>query len=308
MYKILIIIVSIVILTLFIHFNILRYLKINIIPVTSRLTYKNLPRVNSNTKVIVCFTTTQKRIDKCIYTIDSILSQTVKVDEIRIHIPMGYIIPYWLKMLERSIPEFKIIICEKDWGPATKLIPVLIDKTIPINSRIIYIDDDMIYNKNMIQILIKYSNIYPSYAICNKGWNVDKYPENKYRLFFNYMKGCSLPCVDTSFTYVDIVQGFSGVLVRPYFFNVDTLISYKECPLESFYVDDVYISGMLSDRNIKRISTGIPSGIPYIKELLNEILKNPTSLATIHNNDKKNDRVVANHFKWKKQTFFNLNK
>ena len=287
--------------------DIVRYLKININPLTAgrREEYKKLPRVNSSTRVIVCFTTTQERIGRCIYTIDSILCQTVRVDEIRIHIPQGYVIPEGLKMLERYIPEFKIVICEKDWGPSTKLIPILMDPTIPINSRIIYIDDDIIYNKNLIKIMVKYSTIYPRYAICNKGWNVDEYPEKKHKLFFDYMRGCLLPG-DTSFTLVDVVQGFSGVLVRPFFFDVGALISYKDYPPEAFYVDDVYISGMLNNRNIRRISTGIPLGIPYIKEFLNEILKTPTSLASIHNKDKRNDRVIANYFKWKKQIFFNL--
>ena len=298
-------IISLFIFILFTHFNIPRYLKINMYPFSSVLRYKKLPRVNSKAKVFVCFTTTPKRIDRCIYTIHSILSQSVRVDEIRIHIPNTYIIPHWLKIIEKQVKEFKIIICDKDWGPATKVIPALIDKTIPIDSRIIYIDDDMIYNKNMIKILIKYSNLYPSYAICNKGWNVDKYPENKYRLFFDYMKGCLLSS-DISFTYVDVIQGFSGVLVRPSFFDVDSLISYKNCPPEVFYVDDVYISGMLNDRNIKRISTGTPSCTPYIKEIFNELLKTPTSLSTIHNKDKKNDIIAVNHFKWKKQIVFKL--
>jgi hypothetical protein len=303
MYRIILIIFSIITILVCIHFNILRYLKNNLITLTDNLKYSKLPRVNCNSKVIISFTTTQKRIDKCRYTIESILNQTVKVDEIRINIPLEYEIPYWLKMLEREVEEFRIIICKKDLGPITKIIPTLIDKTVPMNCRIIYIDDDIIYNKNMVENLIMYSNIYPLYTICNKGWNVDKYPESRFKLLYDFIKGC-IVSYDTH--YVDVVQGFSGVLVRPFFFDMEKLTCYKDYPLESFYVDDVYISGILNNNNIKRISIGIPSGIPYIREIINEFLKTPTSLSSIYNNDKKNDCIVANHFKWKKQSFFNL--
>ena len=296
----LIIIILVILFTVIcIHYNIPRYIKINLNPLSSMESYINIPKVKVNTPVIVCFTTTPKRINRCKYTIESILSQSVRVDEIRIHIPMNikYKIPQWLKLLEKRLSVFKIIRCKKDYGPLTKLLPILYDKKLPINSRIIYIDDDMIYNKNMVKNLISYSIMKPNNVICNKGWNVDDYPEKSYKLIFNMFKGfiCNTP------KFVDVVQGFSGVLVRPFFFNLDQISDTSKFPPESYYVDDVYISGILNMRDINRVSTGIPSCIPYIREILNETIFTPTSLATIHNKNKKNDCIVANFFKWKKQ-------
>ena len=294
MYKIVYILILILVI-IFWHYEILRYIKINISPLSNVKKYCTVPRVKVKTKVIICFTTTPKRLDRCQYTIESLLLQTVRVDEIRIHVG-NYKLPIWLRILERQLPEFRIIRCDKDWGPATKLIPALLDKTLTDDTRIIYLDDDMIYNKRTIETLISYSIIYPNHAICNKGWNVDKYPETLTNLCFNFIKGIITPIESV----VDVIQGFSGVLVRPSFFDSEITKCHKY-PEEAFYVDDVYISGILNQRNIGRISTGIPSCIPYIKEILNEIILTPTSLATIHNKDKKNDCIVANFFNWTKQ-------
>ena len=286
----------VVIVLLFYYYDIVRYIKINTFPLMEIKNYAKIPRVKVNTKVIVCFTTTPKRLDKCKYTIESLLLQTVRVDEIRIHVGY-YELPEWLKMLERQLPEFKIVKC-KDWGPATKLIPVLLDNSIPKNSRIIYVDDDMVYNRDMIEKLVSNNIMYPNYAICNRGWDIGKYPNIINNLL--WILGCN-KILKTNKLYVDVIQGFSGVIVRPSFFDANEIIKYDKYPKESYYVDDVYISGILNDRNIKRISLASHSCIPYIREILNEMFLTPTSLSSIHNSDQKNDTIVANFFKWNKQ-------
>jgi len=305
MYKIIIIILICISVKFLYHYDIFTYIAININPSHYfNKAYKNLPRVKCKYPVIVCMTTTPIRFDNCKYTIASILNQTVKVDQIRLHIPnrSDYIIPKWLISLAHNIKEVNVIRCDRDWGPATKLIPVLLDKDIDTNSCIIYIDDDMIYNKNTIETLVSYSNIYPKSAICNKGWNIDKYPENKINLFSDYLLGL----FTEKKRYVDIIQGFSAVLVKSSFFDVKKLIDTDRYPKEAFFVDDVVISGNLNDNNIDRISTCIPSSLPYIREIVNEMFKKPTSLATIHNKNKRNDKITANFFRWKKQIKFKV--
>lgn len=48
---------------------------------------------------------------------------------------------------------------------------------------------------------------------------------------------------------VDILQGFSGYLVRPRFFpDMDGMLSHRGAPREAFFVDDVWISGHCAAR------------------------------------------------------------
>jgi hypothetical protein len=42
---------------------------------------------------------------------------------------------------------------------------------------------------------------------------------------------------------VDVLQGLSGYIVQPGFFDLGALTDYSVAPPESFYVDDVWISG-----------------------------------------------------------------
>lgn len=251
-----------------------RYIKININPQIKFETYNNIQRVNKKEKVIISFTTLPSRIEFSIYMLSSIFSQTRRVDEIRLYIPkrtrsdMEYKIPLWMKRISKKLSEFRIIICDKDWGPATKIIPAVIDEK-DTDTYIIYLDDDMIYHPKTIENLIYYSNIYPKRAISNSGKN-------------------------------GILEGFSGCIVRSDFFNIDKLISTHNYPSEVFYEDDVYISGMLEENNIKKIITEQQYSIPYFYEFITGyILRiNPLSLSSTFNKDRKNFKKTYNCFKW----------
>lgn len=256
-------------------YSLIRYIKININPEIKFETYKNIPRVNKKEKVIISFTTMPTRIELSKYMLSSIFSQTQRVDEIRLYIPkrtrsnMEYKIPLWMKRIVKKLPEFRIIICDKDWGPATKIIPAIMSEK-GNHSYVIYLDDDMIYHPKTIETLIQYSNIYPERAISNKG--------NKH-----------------------ILQGFSGCIVRSDFFDIDKLKSIHNYPPEVFYEDDVYISGMLEENNIKKIITEHQYSIPYFYEfIVGYILRiNPLSLSSTFNKDRKNFQKTYECFKWK---------
>ena len=115
------------------RYNILRYISINLKPLDNDniKNYKNLPRVSKVKKVIISFTTIPSRIEKSKYMLSAILDQTVRVDEVRLYIPTqtrkgeNYIIPEWMHTLQKTWPELSIRLCEKDWGPATTIIPAL---------------------------------------------------------------------------------------------------------------------------------------------------------------------------------------
>lgn len=111
-------------------------------------------------KIVVSFTTSPTRINKCSQMIHSILDQTRKPDLFLLNIPRvfartgeSYIVP---KYIRKSLTVNHI---DTDYGPATKIIPTVLylnDKErniqyLPEYTRIIYLDDDIAYPKRMIE-------------------------------------------------------------------------------------------------------------------------------------------------------------
>src|SRR6266513_4892283 len=79
-------------------------------------------------RVIASLTTVPDRIDNLEPMIQSLLNQTRPPDEIVLAIPefstreqRPYVVPEYLLRL----PRVRILYCGKDWGPATKFIPVV---------------------------------------------------------------------------------------------------------------------------------------------------------------------------------------
>lgn len=301
-----------------INYNIYRYIMINNVPFSyfNYNKYQLLPRIRKKERVIVTFTTVPKRINKTCYTIASLLNQTFRVDEICIYVPYKsrkgekYIIPKWLSELERRLIQFKIKRCNHDWGPATKIIPALLEYQNE-NCVIIYLDDDIVYNKNALETLVSYSNIYPNYAICNQGWNIERWNgKSSFITKTIHHANKYFPTINPyRYVFTDVLQGFSGVLVKPRFFDMKELVKLDDYPPEVFFVDDVYISGLLNNQKVYRISTLIQSGLPYIEEFIHGfLLRNASnSLSSEHNYDLINDRVACTCFKWIKQVLISLN-
>jgi hypothetical protein len=109
-------------------------------------------------KIVVSFTTSPTRINKCGPMINSILDQTRKPDLFLLNIPEQfartgetYIVP---KYIRKSLTVNRIAV---DYGPATKIVPTVLylrehaDIYDPEHTRIIYLDDDIAYPKKMVE-------------------------------------------------------------------------------------------------------------------------------------------------------------
>jgi hypothetical protein len=109
-------------------------------------------------KIVVSFTTSPTRINKCGPMINSILDQTRKPDLFLLNIPEQfartgetYIVP---KYIRKSLTVNHIAL---DYGPATKIVPTVLylrehaDIYDPEHTRIIYLDDDIAYPKKMVE-------------------------------------------------------------------------------------------------------------------------------------------------------------
>jgi hypothetical protein len=200
--------------------------------------------------IIVSLTTIPTRFPCLHTTIDSILSQTIQPDVVVIHIPTNY---NNYSYDHKTIPTFssdKVIINNnvKDYGPATKLLGLRdfdIYKEMNDDDIIIVVDDDRIYNENLIKNMLNYHKIYPDKTLTVSGWDVETLSqyktENKKQPRGVEFKKCG---------YSDFLGGCCGFLLNKKMcpFRYDEIFDLN--PTEDYYyVDDIWISGFLTLHN-----------------------------------------------------------
>jgi hypothetical protein len=174
------------------YFGIIRYFTLHMKSTEGFISnYKDLDSA-ADVRVVISFTTTPERISKLKPMLNSIIDQTVRVDQIALNIP------YKSNGKSYEIPEeykdvLTIFRSEKDYGEGGKYIPTLLREG-ECGTKIIYLDDDQVYGKDLIETLVDASNSDPDKAIYTKG---DMNPAG-------------------------------GVLVKPEFFNCNVLARDKE--------------------------------------------------------------------------------
>ena len=112
--------------------------------------YKNLPKANKG-RIIVSISPTKKQINKLMAPINSILDQTIRVDQIIMVLP-PHIDKTDLPEYISDIVNFKL--AGKNYGKGTKLIPVLLREK-ERDTIIISLDLDRIYGKDFFQTMIE---------------------------------------------------------------------------------------------------------------------------------------------------------
>src|SRR5213595_2875528 len=120
-------------------------------------------------RVIVSMSTVPDRINNLRPTIRSLLRQTRPPDEIVLAIPefsvreqRPYLVPEYISRL----PRVRILHCGKDWGPATKFIPVVQEERTAArgNTLIMVVDDDRIYPRTALESYLYYNGQLPNAA------------------------------------------------------------------------------------------------------------------------------------------------
>ena len=241
---------------------------------------------------VITLTTLPSRIDKIKPTLVSMLDSSVAVDEIRINIPyystkgVKYEIPSWLKKL-KNVKVYRTI---KDWGPATKLIPTLLDKNNR-KKKIIVVDDDVIYGSNTFENLNYYFEQYNSkrkskrnkVAITMYGDLINETNCLTSRIV-NYVKGEN---------FTEILRGHASYMVTRDMFT-DKVFDYEKAPKEAFFVDDHWFSHHLLKNDIKILQVGLCcKSVP----LPDTNVCGFDALARDYNYDGHNERVVNRYFK-----------
>src|SRR5438067_400209 len=122
-------------------------------------------------RVIASLTTVPGRINNLRPTIRSLLKQTRPPDEIVLAIPefsireeRPYVVPEYLL----HFPRLRILRSQRDWGPATKFIPIIREELAGgrRDTVIMVVDDDRVYPRDALETYLHYSKQLPDAALC----------------------------------------------------------------------------------------------------------------------------------------------
>jgi hypothetical protein len=154
------------------------------------------------------------------------------------------------KLIERikSISKIQLIIVEEDFGPASKYMGPLINYyNILKDNLLIIVDDDRLYNKNLVKNFIIGFNSFPNITFSSGHWvdyfNKDYNTIKDSELDYFIKKEKNLP----NFSFGDGVGGFFGFCIKVS--NLEKFIEYNHVILnkvkDSFFHDEGIILGYI---------------------------------------------------------------
>lgn len=248
---------------------------------------------------IVSLTSIPSRLPLIERTLKSLMRQSVAPRRIVLNLPRfskreG--VPYEVPAFLAGIEAVSIRWCE-DVGPATKLLPSLAGEAS--DTPIIVVDDDRIYPPNLVADLMAAAERDATSAFCMSGWVVpDDLTDRPTTVWSNLRMLPPAPIRARRLSKpmeVDIVQGLSGYLVRPSFFDIAAINDYEGAPREAFFVDDVWISAHC---RVPRFV--IPSARANYQPKLHRGFYGRTSLGRINRgpgpDSQRNNSIVIRHF------------
>ena len=200
-------------------------------------------------RVIASLTTVPGRINNLRPTIRSLLKQTRPPDEIVLAIPefsireqRPYVVPEYLLRL----PRLRVLHCHKDWGPATKFIPIVREELAAGrgDTLIMVVDDDRVYPRDALETYLHYHAQLLEAALCFRGAAM---PRTLDWRDARMIRARELRQPEPS----AVMTGCGSYLIQPRFFD-ESLWDYSKAPQAAFFMDDIWISGCLSCRKVKR--------------------------------------------------------
>ena len=206
-------------------------------------------RKSDGTRVIVSLSTVPGRINNLRATIRSLLKQTRPPDEIILAVPefsirekRPYVVPEYLLRLSR----LRILCSRRDWGPATKFIPVIREELGAgrVDTLIMVVDDDRVYPRDALETYLHYNQQLPGAALCFRGAAM---PRTLDWRDARMIKASELRQPEA----VAVITGCGSYLIQPRFFD-ESLWDYSRAPQGAFFMDDIWISGCLTRRKVQR--------------------------------------------------------
>jgi GT2 family glycosyltransferase len=222
-------------------------------------------------------------------TLESLLQQEAQIDGVILWIPRAYRRPEFGSFTLPALPAgIEVRRCDFDYGPATKILPTC-ETFRGRDMRILYCDDDRIYDPGWATRLLAASDAHPGCCIAEVGEVVSltlKKAFKSSRLYrgfavatlglYSSLYRRGMRALEVEAGCVDICKGYGGVLVRPEFFTTAAF----DIPDLLWTVDDIWLSGQLA-----------LAGIPIHKASATE-LSHKTDLADV---DALVDYVYADH-------------
>lgn len=232
--------------------------------------------------IIVSLTTFGKRIYDVAFTIESIMEQTMKANRIILWLDFSLenkSLPLQLEKLKEKGLEIRYY---KDIRSYKKIIPTL--QLCP-NDAIITIDDDLLYENDIIERLIKAYLIAPQYIHCSRYHKIlfDKNGKLKPYCSWNW---CGK---DLHPSHLHFVTTGAGTLFPPHSLD-DEVLNENIFTELCFNADDIWINCMAAKKGtlIKKIETHNPTGEDYlINEDVQDIGLFNVNTSTGNNNDKQ---------------------
>ncbi|MFN4158269.1 MAG: glycosyltransferase family A protein [Gemmobacter sp.] len=194
----------------------------------------------------------------------SLLNQTTAIAAVELYLPRAYRRFPFDPVHLPAVPEGVIIrLCEHDFGPATKVLPA-VRHYAGQDVNIIFCDDDKVYDPGWAGRLIAAAADHPGCCIVEEGsqfrdyagpdWQSPRQPRAQrirknlaYRLRRAATLGAWKPRKAVTSGYVDFLEGWGGVLVRPEFLDDPAVF---DIPGNLWMVDDVWLSGHLERQGI----------------------------------------------------------
>src|SRR3954470_22958596 len=242
-------------------------------------------RTVDNRRVIVSLSTVPDRINNFSPTIRSLLNQTrlpdemgLAISEFSIREQRPYVVPKYISCW----PRVRVLRCAEDWGPATKFIGAIQDELTAgrQNSLIMVVDDDRLYPRDAIETYLYYNEQLPDAALCFRG------PAMPSTLDWDDAKMIRASELREP-RAVAVITGCGSYLIQPRFFD-ESLWTYSVAPQVAFDIDDIWISGWLSRRGVKRYV--VPASA-MMKSVLRQ--RGTVSLNKIPGRQKLNNQIIA---------------
>jgi hypothetical protein len=154
--------------------------------------------------------------------------------------------PYEVPAYVSRLPQLRILHCRRDWGPATKFIPVIREELAAGrgDTLIMVVDDDRIYPLDALETYLHYNKQFPEAALCFRGAAMPRTFDWRDAIM---VKGSDLRQPQS----VAVITGCGSYLIQPRFFD-ESLWDYSKAPQAAFYMDDIWISACLARRRVKR--------------------------------------------------------
>ncbi|MBO9397083.1 glycosyltransferase family 2 protein [Shimia sp. R9_2] len=224
-----------------------------------------LCRIDNVTKLVLSLTTVPPRFPHVDKNLARLLEQTADIAEINLYVARKY------RRFDYDAADLPVVpegvnlrVIDEDLGPATKVLPAAREYAGQ-DVQILFCDDDKLYDNQWAQRYVDAAKAHPDCCIVEEaghldnpvyahdGWQGSRGPRAqflvkdwKYRAKRAATFGKWKPSKALSSGYVDILEGWGGVLVRPEFFDE----ACYDIPDVLWTVDDVWLSGCLERRGI----------------------------------------------------------